>query len=421
MFRRQTIQGLIVLAALALVTGQGLLALICILLLTTAWLARQWDRWSLLRVSYRRELSQSRAFPDDEVELVIHIDNRKPLPLVALAVRDIVPANLAIIGHNRRLDTEGRQIINRITSLRWYESVVWRYHLRCTARGAYRLGPVQLEGGDPFGFYHSALDLPARTSIIVYPRLMPLEELGLPPRNPLGELRSRQLIRDPLRTVGVRDYHPDDPLRDVHWNATARTGTLQTRIYEPSTARELAIFLDLDSFEFYWQGIDEEQIERLISAAATLAQTGLNEGYAVGLYVNGAPAEFERFVSLPPGRSPAQLERIMETLARLTHYSVTPMARLLRTTAATLPWGATLLLLSGIAPESTRAALLRQREAGRSVAWLYLGEDSPPTVPGVLVKHLPPKAAWRGNGHAPHASRRMPSQAEPIGVPQEQR
>lgn len=397
MFRRQTIQGLIVLAALALVTGQGLLALICILLLTTAWISRQWDRWSLLRLTYQRELSQPRAFPDDEVELVIRISNRKPLPLVALVVRDIVPANLVIAGHDRRLDTEGRQVINRITSLRWYESVVWRYRLRCTARGAYRLGPVQLEGGDPFGFYRSAIDLPARTSLVVYPRLLPLESLGLPPRNPLGELRARQLIRDPLRTVGVRDYHPEDPLKDVHWSATARTGTLQTRIYEPSTSRELAIFLDLDSFEFYWQGIDEEQIERLISAAATLAKAGLEEGYAVGLYVNGAPAEFERFVRLPPGRSPAQLERIMETLARLTPYSVTPMARLLRTTTGDLPWGAALLLLSAIAPEGTRAALLRQRESGRSVAWLYLGDDAPPVVPGVLVKHAPLRAERRAS------------------------
>jgi uncharacterized protein (DUF58 family) len=395
MFRLQTIQALAFITVIALISGQGLLALICILLLMTAGIARLWDRWSLRRLTYTRELSQTRAFPDDEIELAIRISNRKLLPLVALHVRDIVPVKLEIVGHDQRLDTEGRQVINRATSLRWYESVVWRYRLRCHDRGAYRLGPVQLEGGDPFGFYRSMIELPARSSLIVYPRLLPLADLGLPPRNPLGELRARQLIRDPLRTIGVRDYHTDDPLKDVHWSATARTGTLQTRIYEATTSREVAIFLDLDSFERYWQGVDPEQTERLISAAATLAQAGLSEGYAVGLYVNGAPAEFERFVRLPPGRSPAQLALIMETLARLTHYSVTPMARLLRTAAADLPWGATLLLLSAIAPEETRAALLRQRESGRSVAWLYMGEDQPPAVPGVLVKHAPPRGDWR--------------------------
>jgi hypothetical protein len=88
----------------------------------------------------------------------------------------------------------------------------------------------------------------------------------------------------------------------------------------------------------------------------------------------------------------------METLARLTPYSVTPIARLLRTTTADLPWGATVLLISAIAPEGTRAALLRQRESGRNVAWLYLGEEKPPVVPGVLVRHAPPRTDWRGNG-----------------------
>ena len=407
MFSRNTIQGLSVLLALALLAGQGLLALICILLLLTAGMTRLWDRWSLLRVTYQRELSQSRAFPDDEVELVIRISNRKPLPLVALSIRELVPAALHVIGHDKMPDTEGRQVLSRSTSLRWYESVVWRYRLRCTARGAYRLGPAQIEGGDPFGFHRTVKDIPDRTSLIVYPRLLPLEQLALPPRHPLGDLRARQLIRDPLRTIGVRDYHPDDPLKYVHWTATARTGALQTRIFEPTTAREVAIFLDLDSFERYWQGIDEEQVERLISAAATVAQAGLADGYAVGLYVNGAPFEFEQFVRLPPGRSPAQLERIMETLARLTPYSVTPIARLLRVAATDLPWGATLLLISAIAPEGTRAALLRQREHGRDVAWLYLGEDSPPTVPGVLVRHAPARADWRRDAPASQMKRTL--------------
>ena len=397
MFSRNTIQGLSVLLVLALLAGQGLLALICLLLLLTAGMTRLWDRWSLVRVSYQRELSQRRAFPDDEVELVIRIANRKPLPLVALEMRDLVPSALQVSGHDSQTDIEGRQILSRSASVRWYESIVFRYRLRCTARGAYRLGPAQIEAGDPFGFYRTVMEVPDRTSLIVFPRLLPLEELGLPPRHPLGDLRARQLIRDPLRTIGVRDYHPDDPLKQVHWSATARTGALQTRIYEPTTAREVAIFLDLDSFERYWQGIDEEQVERLISAAATVAQAWLADGYAVGLYVNGAPYEFEHFVRLPPGRSPAQLEQIMETLARLTPYSVTPMARLLRVATADLALGATLLLISAIAPEGTRAALLRQREHGRDVAWLYLGEDAPPVLPGILVRHAPPIEDWRGS------------------------
>lgn len=399
MFSQSTLRGLIVLLFLSLVLGHGMLALLCALLIATAWLARLWDRWSLVRVVYERELSHPRAFPGDEVELVIRIANRKPLPLAMLDVRDAIPAGLEVLGHDLKLDRDGRQVLHRSTAMRWYERLTWRYRICCHTRGAYRFGPAQVESGDPFGFYRSFRDVVQRTSLIVYPRLLPLEELGLPHQHPLGELRARQLIADPLRTVGVRDYHYDDPLKDIHWAATARMGVLQTRVYEATASRELAIFLDLDSFERYWEGIDEDQVERLISATATLAVAGLRDGYAVGLYVNGAPAEFEQLVRLPPGRSPVQLERIMETLARLTCFSITPMARLLRIAAGDLPWGATLVLVSVIAAPETRAALLRQREHGRSVAWLYLGDDAPPRVPGVLVRHAPPRGDWRKAEH----------------------
>jgi uncharacterized repeat protein (TIGR01451 family) len=387
MFRPSALQSLLGLLVLATLLRLDLLALICALLLLTAAGAALWNRWSLVRVGYERSLNASRAFPGDEVELTVRVANRKPLPVVDLEVRDSLPAGVEVIGYSTIGHRDERQILLRSTGLRWYEQVVWRYRVRCLKRGAYRFGPVQLEGGDPFGFYSSLRDLPGQTSLLVYPRLLPLEALGLPPRHPLGLLRARQLIRDPLRTIGIRDYHPEDPLKDIHWNATARAGRLQTRVYEPTTALELAIFLDLDTFERYWEGIDEEQVESMISAAATIAQAGADEGYAVGLYVNGAPVEFESLVRLPPSRSPMQLERILETLARLTPYSVTPMPRLLRLTGNDIPWGATVLLISAIKPEATRAELLRLRETGRSVAWLYLGDDTPPQLPGILVRH----------------------------------
>jgi uncharacterized protein (DUF58 family) len=390
MFQRATIALLIFISLLAVALAQLGLALICAMLLLTAGMARLWSRWALARLVYERRLSQLRAFPDDEVELTIKITNRKLLPLARLRVLDRIPSALVLVGASASFSgSRQSQLLQRRTSLRWYESVVWRYTLRCPARGAYRLGPVQLQSGDPFGLYGSDAEQEVYSSLLVYPRLLSLAELGLPARNPLGDLRAGQLLRDPLRIVGVRDYAPSDPLKDVHWAATARTGSLQTRVYEPTTSRVLAIFLDLDTFEFYYEGIDPEQVERVISAAATLARAGLEAGYAVGLYANGAPAEFEHLARLPAGRSPAQLGQIMETLARLSAYSVTTIGRLLQLTAPDLHPGSTILLIGAVNSEPTRAALLRQRTLGHQVAWLYLGEGQPPQVPGVRVFHAP--------------------------------
>lgn len=396
MFNRNTLGSLILLLLLAIIVRQGLLVLLLSLVLLATGMAALWSRWALRRVIYERQLSHTRAFVGDEIELVIRIENRKLLPLPSLHVRERVPAALqfkdvVMLPADRR----SARILSRTAALRWYERLVWRYRVTCPGRGTFRFGPTQLVGGDPFGLFSSSETRDQSDTLIVYPQLLPLQELGLPARAPLGDVRAGQLFRDPLRIVGVRDYRPDDPLKDVHWSATARTGALQTRIYEPTTSRTLAIFLDLDTFERYYEGIDPAQGERLISAAATVARLAVDNDYGVGLYVNGAPVEFEHMVRLPPGRSPSQLELIMETLARLTLYSVTSMARLLQVTSHDLPVGATLLLISAIASDATKAAIMRERAGGREVVWLYLGEDAPPRLPGVLVRHAPPRGDWR--------------------------
>jgi uncharacterized protein (DUF58 family) len=389
MFQRATIAVLLLILFIAVASRQAGLALICALLLVTAGVAQLWSRWALARVSYERRLSQARAFPDDELELTIKVTNRKLLPLASLQFFDKLPTTLGIDAGVVYSGSRHTQLLQRRTSLRWYESVVWRYKLAPKARGAYRIGPVRLLSGDPFGLSSVDEELPVYSSLLVYPRLLTLPELGLPTRNPIGDTRAPSLLRDPLRTIGVRDYAPSDPLKDVHWAATARTGALQTRVYEPTTSRTLAIFLDLDTFEFYYEGVDPELVERMISAAATLATEGLDAGYAVGLYANSAPAEHEHMARLPASRSPAQLGLIMETLARLTAYSITTIGRLLSITAAELHPGTTALLIGAINSEATRAGVLRMRELGYQVVWLYMGEGETPRVPGVTVYQAP--------------------------------
>jgi uncharacterized protein (DUF58 family) len=386
MFQRATLTLLVFILLLAIAFSQPGLALFCALLLITAGMARLWSRWSLTRVVYERRLNQQRAFPDDQIELTIRITNRKLLPLAGLRILDRMPAAMKLLNATTTFSgARQTQVLQRRTSLRWYESVTWRYTLSCPERGTYRIGPVQLLSGDPFGLYGSDADHEVFTTLLIYPRLLSLAELGLPAHNPLGDVRAPQLLRDPLRTVGVRDYAPGDPLKDVHWAATARIGSLQTRVYEQTTSRVLAIFLDLDTFEFYYEGIDPALVERMISAAATVARSGLDAGYAVGLYANGAPAEFEHLARLPAGRSPAQLSQIMETLARLTAYSVTTISRVLKLTTPELHPGTTIMLIGSVDSGATRAALLRQHELGYRVSWLYMGHGEQPSIPGVRV------------------------------------
>jgi uncharacterized protein (DUF58 family) len=268
--------------------------------------------------------------------------------------------------------------------------------MRCPQRGAFAFGPAILEAGDPFGFTLQRAEVASSVELVVYPRLVPLAELGLTARQPLGDVRSRLwLFADPARTIGARDYRRDDPLKAIHWGATARRGQLQTRVYEPTSSLELLIFLDLDTFTHYWEGTDPVQVERAISAAATLAKVALDERHSVGLVVNGMQERRGGVIRIAPGRSPSQFDQIFDALACVIPYSVTPTPNLLRQESRALPWGATVLVISAIAPEALRAGLLRIREGGHPTIWFYVGAERPPAIPRVQIQHAPPQSTFQ--------------------------
>ena len=132
-----------------------------------------------------------------------------------------------------------------LLSVRWYERVRRHYRVTCGARGFHAFGPATLRTGDVFGLATQEIDIPGEDYLLVYPKIVPLERLGLPARNPFGDvpLRRQWLFEDPLRTVGVRDYRPGDSPRRLHWKATARAPgqALQVKLFEPTTTQRLHV------------------------------------------------------------------------------------------------------------------------------------------------------------------------------------
>ncbi|HEX6288155.1 MAG TPA: DUF58 domain-containing protein [Herpetosiphonaceae bacterium] len=387
MFKPQFRWLLISLLGIALLLRQGLAVLLLGLLGLALLLAHLWGRWAFHRVAYTRALSSDRVFVGDEVTLTVRLSNSKLLGLPGLKLDDTVPAKLDYYEQRMLPHPQSHlQIWRRRIGLRPYEAVSWSLPLRCPQRGFFTFGPVHLEATDAFGLQVRELELPARTSIVVYPELIALPDLYLRAQHPIGETRTlRHLLTDPARTVGVRDYRREDPFKTIHWGATARRGELQTRVFEPTTSLDIAIMLNLDTFEHYWQGMRYDLIERMISAAATVATQAAQERLRFGLYTNGAPADSGQLIRIPPSRSPAQLEIVLEALAKVVPYSVTPFPILLRHIGPSLGWGATIVMISAVPSDALQSAVLRLKRHGRRVVWLYGGDDALPRLPGVEI------------------------------------
>jgi uncharacterized protein (DUF58 family) len=380
------------LIAIGLILRERAIFALAASILTVIPVAWWWMRVSLRHVEYERALDKRRAFPGERVEMTVRITNRKLLPLSWLEASDEIPMALPL-ADGILMPTHIPEIgsVENALSLRWYERVTRAYVLTCKARGVHHLGRVHLRSGDLFTLFEQSEERDSDDQLIVFPRIWPIEDLGLPSKDPFGEQKApRRLIQDPLRTVGVRDYRPEDDLRHIHWKATAHKGDLQVRVYEPTATLDLVVLLNVTTLEHHWQGVLPELFERTISVAGSLATWAIGQKHKVGLVTNGCLVQSDQPARVPPGRSPDQLPAILEMLAGVTPFATASIERVLHRESPRLPWGATLVVVTAIVTDRLAEAFVNLRDAGRRLALVSLEETPPPPLEGVTTFHLPP-------------------------------
>ncbi len=329
-----------------------------------------WARFSLRRLTYERIVPEDHAFPGETITLDLRITNRKPLPLPWIEIRERFPSAMitdagdefALAGRVDLMQTDWR------TSIGGDQRASRRYELYCPDRGVYEIGPARLRSGDLFGLFSEERVEDRLTRVVVYPRTVDIGDLGLPARRPFGERATgMRVFEDPSRVAGVRDYAPGDSMRRIDWNATARLGTLQSRIYDPSSSRHLLLCLNTQTIIPSWAGYIADVLERTITVAASIARDAYERRYSVGLLANGSFPDADRSIRIPPGRRPEQFIRILEALAIITPFVLEPLAAALDREEHRLVLGTTIAVATGVMTDELASTLLRLRRRGHTV------------------------------------------------------
>ncbi|WP_323960852.1 DUF58 domain-containing protein [Arthrobacter sp. JZ12] len=122
---------------------------------------------------------------------------------------------------------------------------LYEYRLRSAARGVYDVGPVTAGFTDPFGLGVSRHTLGGTDRLVVTPAPIEL------PYSPLTGVRgtdgnsvTRRNANPSDDDVMTREYRHGDPMRRVHWAATARHNELMVRQEESVTTPEATLILD---------------------------------------------------------------------------------------------------------------------------------------------------------------------------------
>jgi uncharacterized protein (DUF58 family) len=387
-------------------------------MLVSRFLTRNWAE----SLEATRECNRLSAEIGDQVAVVIALKNKGHWPVAWVLLEDLLPRE-ALMFDPPRLKIGGQRV--QITMLRGLARKTMLYQVTPTKRGYYQLGPLVLETGDLFGLHRRYRVLTEPHFLLVLPKVLPLAGYEVASKRPIGEVRmTYRLYEDPTRIAGVRAYERGDSMNRVHWRATARTGVLHSKVYEPSTVAGATLLMEFH-IAAHEKKHEPHRSELAVTAAASIANAVYLLNQQVGLVTNGRDAvdrvrhegwahdhrsraaalasagvrdKSDRLQPLvvPTRRGPEQIVRILETLARMELTDGLPLPALIDEAASRIPRDATVIAI--LPPGSTESAMAlgNLRRRGFAVTallnmhdeWDFAIAAAPFMAEGIDVRHL---------------------------------
>ncbi len=196
------------------------------------------------------------------------------------------------------------------------------YVLERVPRGRYVVEVARATIDDPFGLAQAEVDLDARGSLLVYPRLVTLDRLFSESGAHAQDGR-RLLLRRPsgFDLHSVREYEQGESLRKVHWKTTARRGQLMVKELEDAPRDEIAVILDADGSAVVADSFDVQvraagSILRAHASHARRAVLAVNSAQRPNVHVASLDGDWLAALGVLAEAEPNGTRPVVELLAR---------------------------------------------------------------------------------------------------------
>jgi uncharacterized protein (DUF58 family) len=335
-----------------------------------------WSSVALTGINVNRRPRSLRAQVGRTYEEIISLKNSSRVVKLWLEIRDLSQ----LPGHRASSVT---------TNLGRRQSREWLVRTICTRRGRFRIGPIELHAGDPFGFFPKMKKFEQEFQILVLPKTDPIRDFPFPSgRLPGGDALRQRTHQVTPNASGVRDYAPGDSLNRIHWRSTARLRRLIAKEFEFDPQAEVWIILDAEGQVQY--GKLEERSpdlvagvvhgdfelpcsteEYAVAVAASLTMHLAERDRAVGFISQGR----SRHV-LQSNRGEAQLYHILESLAVLEAKGDFSINELLKIEGPRIPRGASVVVITPSVAPSVLATVHELKRSGLSPVLVLLNSQS---------------------------------------------
>ena len=284
--------------------------------------SRYYTKVSFKKLHYNRAVSKSAVFEGETLELVETISNRKLTPLPWLRVESKLSPWLRFRSQEN-LEILDDRFHRSVFYLRPYSRITRRYNVKCLRRGYFDLSVTTLTVGDLFGLSTVSQEIRSEEAkLFVYPSILGQDELPDEALRWQGDVSvKRWIFPDPILINGIRGYQLGDSRKDIHWKASARSGTLQVKTHDYTVFPRLLLVFNIEPEDNFWGQLsakDMEEMEYGIRVIATLANWAIVNNMEVGFFSNASVSYAQDMtIGIEPACNASQMNHLLETLAGL--------------------------------------------------------------------------------------------------------
>ncbi len=273
-------------------------------------------------LEYTRAVSRNTVYAGEKITLTEVIRNDRPLFIPWMLVESRVSSH-AVFGKREDLEVSGERYHRSFFTLMPYKQVTRVHQVTMKRRGEYALGHLRLTCGDLVGLGSAVKEMDQDVFVRVFPARLKLPVPYLPLTGAQGEITDlRSLMKDPCFFSGVREYRSGDSVRDIHWPATGKTGTLQVKVRDPVGSVNLMVVFNSQLRPDQWGTLtdtEQEKVEYGISLAAEIIAWALDRGSGAGFSCDMTlGVDGDEPMILPDSRR-GQKEKILICMSRLVY------------------------------------------------------------------------------------------------------
>jgi len=290
-----------------------------IILVIAAIILQEWSIKNALKgIKYDYGCSKMRVEPDEAFELVTTITNESSRFIPFLKLNEMLPKGIRVLHTNAHIKTDAQKNVRHIYST-WLmprSKLERRIAVAMTKRGRFLFWGADITGGDFLGLDDRRETFHVFNEVVVYPKRADIHAVENMLGGFYGDISVRRfIIEDPVLTIGAKEYTGREPLKQISWKHSARSGRLMAKQFDYTAEMVVSVVLDISTIE-----IDERQrqlVECCYSLTRSVCESLEQRGISYDFISNAATANaMAKWEYIAEGLGKMHLLSILEGLGR---------------------------------------------------------------------------------------------------------